>query len=115
MTKTYYAVFWVAGTGGGEFGTTTQDIYNINAYIQSLPNDAFKNNADNRKKALYNKLSDIFSKIESEDYQGAIDKLNNDIKHKVGDLMADDWIINVNAQQHIGSMVDELVNYLYTF
>lgn len=78
----YYLVFGVKGTGGGEFGTIGKAIKEFNDYIQGLPNSAFKNNPQQRKNALKNKLEEVFRKIENQEYQEAIQKLQNDIKAK---------------------------------
>lgn len=55
----------------------------LNASIQGLPDSAFDKNAKQRKEALSNKLNAVLSQINSGAYQGAINKLNNDIKPRM--------------------------------
>ena len=43
----------------------------IDHYIQNLPDNAFKNNPKQRKKALSNKLNAVHNQIEAENYNGA--------------------------------------------
>ena len=74
-----------------------------------MPDEAFKNNPEQRKNALWNKLNEVWSKIDNQEYQEAINKLQNDVRAKAdGDKKAEDWIIVPEAQQEICRMVDEL-------
>ena len=59
--------------------------------------------------------------INAGNYQGAINKLNNDIRAKTdgyvdGDKISlgNDWIINPDEQQKICAMIDDLTAYLET-
>lgn len=109
----YYRVSGIQGTGGGEFGTLERAIKSLNDYIQDLSDEAFKNNPEQRKNALENKLNGVWSKIDNQEYQEAINKLQNDIRAKAdGDKKAQDWIIDPEAQQEICRMVDELIAYV---
>ncbi|UCF09155.1 MAG: PQQ-like beta-propeller repeat protein [Thermoplasmata archaeon] len=85
-------------------------------YILNLEDECFKNNADNRKNALVNKLEEVREMILSGDYEGAINKLKNDIRAKMdGQVDGDsnnDWIICQDAQEDLTEMIDRLVNYL---
>jgi parallel beta-helix repeat protein len=94
------------------------DIAAIDEYIQGLPDDAFKNNPGQRKKAFSNKLGAVIKLIEEEEYQEAKDKLQHDIRAKAdghvdGDLK-NDWITDETAQQDICGMIDEVIEYLET-
>lgn len=85
----------------------------LNNYIQNLPNEAFKNNPENRKGAFNNKLLEVIAKIKNQKYQDAINKLQKDIRSKAdGDKTAEDWIINFGAQKEICKMIDDIVKYL---
>jgi parallel beta-helix repeat protein len=112
----YYLVFGIEGTGGGEFGPIEKTIKEINDYIQGLPAESFKNNSNQKKIALKNKLEKVFVKIENQEYQDAINKLRNDIRAKADGSIdgnpKNDWIIDFNAQKEICGMIDNLINYL---
>jgi hypothetical protein len=81
-------------------------------YILGLDDDCFKNNADNRKNALVNKLESVRDMINAGDYEGAIDKLTNDIRPKMDGEGKNDWIICEEAQDDLTGMIDELIEYL---
>jgi outer membrane protein assembly factor BamB len=81
-------------------------------YILGLDDECFKNNADNRKNALVNKLEAVRQMIIDGDYEGAIDKLINDIRPKMDGEGKNDWIICENAQNDLTGMIDELIEYL---
>lgn len=112
----YYAVLSFENGGGGEFGIVERAIYDLNNYIQNLPEEAFKNNPDQRKNALRNKLTEVFAKIENKEYQEAINKLQNDIREKadgyIDGNLKNDWIINPEVQKEICKMIDDLIIYL---
>jgi hypothetical protein len=81
-------------------------------YILGLDDDCFKNNADNRKNALVNKLEEVRDMINNGDYDGAIDKLINDIRPKMDGEGKNDWIICEDAQNDLTGMIDQLIEYL---
>jgi hypothetical protein len=81
-------------------------------YILDLPDECFKNNADQRKNALVNKLEEVRQMMLDGDYQGAIDKLKNDIRPKMDGEGKNDWIICEEAQNDLTEMIDELIEYL---
>ncbi len=83
-------------------------------YILGLPDDCFKNNADNRKNSLVNKLESVRDMINDGDYEDAISKLENDIRPKMDGEGNNDWIINDDAQNDLTGMIDELIEYLET-
>jgi outer membrane protein assembly factor BamB len=81
-------------------------------YILGLDDDCFKNNADNRKNALVNKLEEVRAMINNGDYEAAIDKLVNDIRPKMDGEGKNDWIICEDAQDDLTGMIDQLIDYL---
>jgi parallel beta-helix repeat protein/predicted outer membrane repeat protein len=92
--------------------------HQINAYIQNLPNDFFKKPADQRKTAFANKFKAIDEMFATENYQGAVNKLKNDVRSKsdgyVDGNPYDDWITDPKAQEDICKMIDDLTAYLET-
>ncbi len=85
----------------------------LNSSIQGLPDSAFDKNAKERKTALSNKLNAVLNQINSRAYQGAIDKLNNDIKPKMDGCMGgnpdDDWIIDCSAQKMLIKIINQII------
>ncbi len=90
----------------------------INEYIQDLPEDAFLNNANQRKNALSEKLDEVDELIYKGDYEEAINKLQNDIRTKCdgffGSSPWNDWITDYEAQQELVEKIDDLIAYLRT-
>jgi beta propeller repeat protein len=91
----------------------------IDDYIQNLPYDAFANNPDQRKIAFSNKLGEVKTKIEVGDYEGAINKLQNDILSKLNGFCEEDtadldWISDAAAQQEAYTMFEDVIAYLET-
>jgi PKD repeat protein len=87
----------------------------IDSYIQALPGNAFDKNANQRKTALHGKLEAVQQQLTAGAYQGAINKLLNDLKPKLdGDPTPKDWIIDPTAQADLCMMIDALVAYLQT-
>lgn len=95
--------------------------------IQSLQGGAFKNNPDQRKKTLCEKIGEVIKLIESAEattdpvakkqlYKEAIDKLLNDIGAKMDGYLGgdpkDDWITNEATQRDIYPRVQQLVGEL---
>jgi len=121
---TYTVTLTVVDDDGG-VGTATlivrvvgaaQVVDLMDAYIQSLPSQAFKGPASERKKALHGILVDVKRMIERGKYQGATDKLVTDIRAKadgsVGGDAKNDWIIDPLAQYDLCNMVDDIRVYL---
>jgi outer membrane protein assembly factor BamB len=81
-------------------------------YILGLDDDCFKNNADNRKNTLVNKLEEVRKMIMAGDYEAAISKLTNDIRPKMDGEGNNDWITCPDAQNDLTGMIDELIDYL---
>ena len=81
----------------------------ISDIIDALPDEAFTNK--NHDKALINKLNALQNMIDAENYQGAIDKINNDIIPKVDDWMTEEY---AEEEAEIIQMLLDLVDYLET-
>lgn len=93
----------------------------INSIIQSLQDNAFQSQADNRKAALADKLlsdggNSVQELIDTGLYQDAIDKLNHDIRAKMdgtlGGNPSNDWITDSQAQADLNAMIDSLIEYI---
>jgi len=78
----------------------------IESLIAGLPSAAFTNN--NHQQTLLNKMSAVRDQIAGEDYQGAINKLENDVAKHVDDWISDDYA----EKAIILSLIDCLVNQL---
>ena len=111
------------GVGTSEPWTVTvlsagQAVDVLDDYIQSLPDNAFKKPADQRKNALHEKLIEVAQLIAAEEYQEAIDKLQHDIRAKADGSVdgnpKNDWITDSAAQQEICAMIDDIIAYLQT-
>jgi len=85
--------------------TTAVTVEAINDYIQNLSDNCFKNNTKNRMNTFDNKLDAVQLMIDNEDYQDAINKLENDIKDKVGK-----WITCLSSQDELLDMLDDLID-----
>jgi len=90
--------------------TAEEAVQDLDDYIQGLPDEAFKNNPDQRKNALGSMLSEVIEKIMYEDPTGAINKLNS-IRDKA-DGVGPDWITDPEAQSHVLMKIDDIVAYL---
>ncbi len=90
----------------------------INDYIQGLPDDAFKEKPEQRKKAFNNMFSALNNKLANEEYRGVIMDLMHNIRQKadghVDGSLKNDWIVNPTAQEHICWKIDALIAYLET-
>jgi hypothetical protein len=86
-----------------------------NMYIQSLPNEAFKGKADNRKVALDKTFAAVQSMLAVDNYNGTIQALRSDVREKADGIYGNsknDWIIDETAQEHICQKVDDIIEYL---
>ena len=76
----------------------------------TLPDDAFDKNPEQRRNALMQKYSEVFEKIDNNDYQSAINKLENDIRAKMdgslGGNPKNDWVTDAEAQEKLCSLID---------
>ena len=124
---TYFTITLKVTDDDGDIGTdqftgrirsAEEAIPIVNDYIQDLPDDAFEKNPDQQKKVFSEKLNEAIELIDAGVYQEAIDKLQHDIRAKadghVDGKLANDWIIDPEAQQEICKMIDDLIAYLET-
>ena len=124
---TYYVEVTVTDDDGGsdiaiimiEVVDADEAIMDLNDYIQDLDDNCFKNNPDKRRISIDNKVSAILKILENENYDAVINKLTNDIRDKADGLVdgkvADDWITDKTAQEHICMKIDDIIAYLKTF
>lgn len=91
---------------------------NINDYIQDLPDNAFNNNAEQKKNALNEILNEVNTNIDIGEYEDAIMMLEKCIRPKCdgsqGGNPKNDWIIDPDAQEYLCEMIDTLIAYLET-
>lgn len=96
--------------------TVSGDANNIRIYIQELPGDAFKNNPDQRKNALSEKLDEVLELVNKGEYRDARDKVTHDLAAKVdGSLGGDaknDWITDPEIQPILYEMLDNLTLHI---
>ncbi len=85
-------------------------------YIQGLTDDAFKGNADQRRKAFANMFIALDAMIADEEWNGFVQALNNNIREKadgyVDGKAKDDWIVDETAQEHITRKIDDITAYV---
>jgi PKD repeat protein len=122
---TYTVTLTVLDDDGGVGSTTLivqvvdarQVVTLMDAYIQSLPAQAFKKPASERRSALHDKLVEVARMIKRGDYRGAMNKLVHDIRAKVdgsaGCKANGDWIVDPVAQFELCRMIDDLRVYLW--
>jgi hypothetical protein len=89
--------------------TMSDEIDELENYILSLPDEAFKNNPDSRKNALTNKLEAMKKQIENGATEGAKHKLLNDIRAKMDGNMNSDWVVDPDVQEELCSMIDAIL------
>jgi len=96
--------------------TALEALQDLDDYIQNTPDEDFKEKADTRKKAFSNKFEAIYKILDTDNYQGLIKRLNEDIREKCDGLIdgdpAGDWIIDGLAQTHICMKIDDISVYL---
>ncbi|MDO9537986.1 MAG: hypothetical protein Q7J68_06675, partial [Thermoplasmata archaeon] len=107
------------------------DINELNAAIQNLPNSAFKYPPEQRKNAFANKLDAIIELAINGNYTEALNKLEDDIRSKMdGDLghednssghgkkpeghyAGNDWVIDNDAREQLNALIDDIENADY--
>jgi hypothetical protein len=113
------------GDGGTAVSTVSvhidsdyEALQKLSAYIQSIDSASFGENANKRKDTLENKFSALEKMIVRKDYTGFIHSLQNDVRAKADGQIngnpENDWISGYDTQNHICSMIDDLVSYLET-
>lgn len=95
---------------------TTSETEEISTYIDELPDDIFKNNPENRRNTLLEKMDNVSDLIAKGDYENAINKLNHDIRAKADEYLggnpANDWITDETVQRELNDLIDELIDYI---
>jgi len=96
-----------------------EDVNALRGAIDNLPDSVFKNNAEQRKKTLNNKLDSFINEILEGNYNSALDKLENDILAKmdgfIGGNPNNDWIIDEETQIQLNELIDNIENSDYDF
>ena len=95
-------------------GDPIASIDEVSTNIQTLPDDAFRDNPDQKKKALKQKLDETSKKIHEREYEDAIAKLQCDVRAKMDGNSPDDWIIDPAAQEELCEIIDKVCDYLGT-
>lgn len=123
---TFNVVLTVQDDEGGT-GTAKKDVKVMTAsetmdftisFIQDLPDSCFDKKPEQQKNAFSEKLEAVKNAIAAGGLEGAINKLQNDIRPKVDGSVdgnsgnKDDWITCEDSQKDLCLMVDELVKYL---
>jgi len=83
--------------------------------VDSIPEYGFVNNADQRKNALHNKIDAVEKMLEENNFQGAVYKLEHDIKDKVEKWLVDDYqkeSVEQFSKNEIIRLLDEIVQRL---
>jgi hypothetical protein len=95
--------------------TLTDQVDAIIAAINALAPGDFKKN---KQKTLINKLEAVRKQVENGAFQGALNKLENDILPKIdgcalgGNPDSKDWILNCEAQGQVYPLVVDLIEAL---
>jgi hypothetical protein len=98
------------------YGEISEEVYDIYSVLSCLPPEAFKAPAEQTRDVLLTKLSEVSLKINSADYQGAVNKLEKDILDKAdgyfGGKLKNDWIIDETAQEEVYPLIVSLLELL---
>jgi hypothetical protein len=84
----------------------------LDGIIDSIPNNGFKNNPDERRKALHNEASAIGKMIEKQNYTPAINALKNSVKNKLEDWLVDNYSVQNLEQltkQEVFKAIDQII------
>jgi len=111
------------GVGTATMEVTVVDaeeaIHITNEYIQNLPDGAFKNRPEQRKKALDKTFSAIDYQLDDHKYWGVIQDLRSNVREKadghIDGKLSNDWIRDPTAQTEICQKIDDIIAYLETF
>jgi hypothetical protein len=91
----------------------------MNDYIQSLDDSAFAKNPANRKIAFDNMINALHNKVNAENYKGAINDMQKNLRGKVDGTMGgkvnNDWIVDGSVQYELTMKLDDISAYLATF
>ncbi len=95
----------VLGQDKSEIIEDLEDLYD---YVSELPNDAFEHlnphAVEGKQKAFGNKIKAVIHKIESGAYQGAINKLTNDMKGKAEKWLVPPW------ENELKDLIQEIID-----
>jgi hypothetical protein len=87
-----------------------------NAYIQSLPDSAFKDKPDSRKTAFDKMFGALRLMLDQSNYLGMIRMLNSNIRTAtdgtLGGELRDDWIVDPAVQTELCQKIDDISAYL---
>ncbi|MBI5000279.1 MAG: hypothetical protein HZB92_01950 [Euryarchaeota archaeon] len=85
----------------------------INDCIKNIPPEAFEKNPEQRRNALLEKMDAVETMIYDGDYNGAIQKLKNDIRTKMDGSIdgnpKNDWIVDSVWQNEMDRLISGLV------
>jgi hypothetical protein len=88
----------------------------LNDYIQSLDDSVFKSKSAQRKNAFSNMIDALHSMVDTENYNGAIHAMQNNLRGKadgsLGGNSKNDWITDPSIQNHITMKLDDISAYL---
>lgn len=78
------------------------------AAIDNIPDNFFIQNSTQRKQALKNKLGAVFSMLSENNYNGAVEKLTNDILKKLDADGQADWVKQPALVDELSALVGML-------
>jgi len=88
----------------------------VDSFISGLSDEFFVNNPEQRKETLSTKLNEVGDMIETGNYQGAANKLENDVRAKMDGSIDgnpnNDWITDPLAQFELTTTIDGILEYL---
>jgi len=93
------------------------ELEHLKEFIDELPDDSFNipELANQRKKALFNKIDEVILKVEAGNYTDVINKLFHDIRAKMdGDSTARDWIVDPEMQTSLCVIIDHIISSIET-
>ncbi len=82
------------GSDGSDQSEVITDLENLRQYVsEELPDEAFDKTGPvkGQRKALCNKIGAVINQIEAGAYEGAVNKLSNDIKNAIDGWIVDPW------------------------
>ncbi len=88
----------------------------LKSAFYEIPNEAFGDNPDNKRRAIVNKIDAVKNMIIAKNPNGAYEKLRNDIMSKFdgqnGGNKSDDWIIDPFYSSNLFSIYLKILNVL---
>ncbi len=98
------------------FATSLPDVFNsyLSSVINKIPDSAYKNNPDERRNALLDKLSAATNALKAHNAKGALQMLRNDIMKKFdgsnGGNQNDDWVTDPFAANDAYGAFDKVAS-----